>query len=95
LKEEIKLTTDWLEKILSPEEITEAHIRAQVAMVLQDFRRNNGYSQKDLAKLFGVTQGLISRWENAEENLTIGTLSKISTITGAIVTIDLPEEIAI
>jgi transcriptional regulator with XRE-family HTH domain len=89
------MTTDWLEKILSPEEIIESHIRAQVAMVLQDFRRNNEYSQKDLAKLFGITQGLISRWENAEENLTIGTLSKISTITGAIITIDLPEEIAI
>jgi DNA-binding transcriptional regulator YiaG len=88
-------TSDWLTQSLTAEEIAETRIRAQIAMVLQDFRREHEYSQKDLAKLLGITQGLLSRWENAEENLTINTLARISLVTGAVVTVNAPDKIAI
>ena len=35
-------------------------------------------SQQELANRLGVTQVMISRWENGEENFTVATLAKIS-----------------
>jgi len=48
-------------------------------MLDQRQRKSKGYTQHELAKKLGVSQVMVSRWENGEENFTIDTLAKIST----------------
>jgi transcriptional regulator with XRE-family HTH domain len=78
-------TTNWLTEDMTAEQTAQARLCACVLMYLQDYRREHGMTQQQLAELLGVSQGMVSRWENAEENLTIGTLVKIATATGATV----------
>jgi DNA-binding XRE family transcriptional regulator len=80
--------SNWLHEGLTPDEIEESRIKAKVMMLLQDFRREHGYTQRQLGKLLGVTQGLVSRWENGDENIKISTLAKIAVVTGAVIEIN-------
>jgi len=43
---------------------------------------NASYTQQELANMLGVSQVMISRWENGEENFTIATLARISKALG-------------
>jgi transcriptional regulator with XRE-family HTH domain len=69
----------WIQDSLSVEERKTAEYIAVIATSIQQQRRTKNYSQKDLAQKMGVSQVMISRWENGEENFTIGTLAKISS----------------
>lgn len=69
----------WLSDSLSQEEIKTAKCIAQIAASIQRQRKAKGYTQKELAERLGVSQVMVSRWENGEENITITTLVKIST----------------
>ena len=71
--------SSWLSDSLSKEEITTAKYIAQIAASIQRQRKAIGYTQQDLARRLGVSQVMVSRWENGEENITIATLVKIST----------------
>jgi transcriptional regulator with XRE-family HTH domain len=77
---------------LTPEELEESRLRARVMVLLQNYRKKHGYTQRELAELFGVTQGLVSRWENCEENFKISTLVKIAIVTGTHIEIDFSEK---
>jgi len=72
----------WLTEQLTPEEIAVAEYTAQIAISIQRQRKIKGYTQKELARKLGVSQVMISRWENGEENFTIATLAKISSALG-------------
>jgi predicted transcriptional regulator len=72
----------WLKDSLSQEERKAAELIAAIAASIQLQRHSLGYSQKDLAGILGVSQVMISRWENGEENFTVATLAKISTALG-------------
>jgi ribosome-binding protein aMBF1 (putative translation factor) len=69
----------WLVDSLSEEERKTARHIADIAASIQWKRRLLGYTQTDLAQKLSVSQAMISRWENGEENFTVSTLSKISS----------------
>ncbi|GHT56255.1 hypothetical protein FACS1894109_04640 [Spirochaetia bacterium] len=72
----------WLLDSLSYDERIAAEFVADIAVSIQITRRERGYTQKELAKKLGVSQVMISRWENGEENFTAATLAKISSALG-------------
>jgi ribosome-binding protein aMBF1 (putative translation factor) len=72
----------WLLDSLSYDEQIAAEFVADIAMSIQIARRERGYTQKELAEKVGVSQVMISRWENGEENFTAATLAKISSALG-------------
>ena len=45
---------------------------------IASFRVKSGMSQKDVVKISGINETTISRIENGETNVTIGTLNKIA-----------------
>lgn len=68
----------WLSDHLSEEEITVAKYIAQIATAIQRQRKAMGLTQRELAQRLGVSQVMVSHWENGEKNFTIATLAKIS-----------------
>jgi ribosome-binding protein aMBF1 (putative translation factor) len=70
--------TTWLIDALSADEQEKAKLLGDIAASIQDRRRELGYTQKDLANKLGVSQVMISRWENGDENFTVSTLARIS-----------------
>ena len=68
----------WLFDYMSQEESITAKYIGQIASIIQRRRKEKGYTQQELANKLGVSQTIISRWENGEENFTIATLVKIS-----------------
>ena len=69
----------WLVDSFSQEECAAAKYIAQVSVIIQSQRKAKGYTQAELAKKLGVTQAIVSRWENGEENITLTTLVKIAS----------------
>ena len=69
----------WLSDYLTQEESDTAKYIAQIATIIQRQRKEKGYTQQELASMLGVSQVIVSRWENGEENFTIATLAKISS----------------
>ena len=72
----------WLSDHLTKEESITLKYIAQIAAVIQRQRKALGYTQQDLAGRLGVSQAMVSRWENGEENFTAATLAKIATTLG-------------
>ncbi|MCL1849367.1 MAG: helix-turn-helix transcriptional regulator [Clostridiales bacterium] len=84
IKEKLGKSTDnsWLSDSFTFEEsITRKYI-AQIAATIQRHRKAKGYTQQELADILGVSQAMVSRWENGEENFTIATLARISRALG-------------
>ncbi|MDD2902398.1 MAG: helix-turn-helix transcriptional regulator, partial [Syntrophales bacterium] len=55
-------------------------VHAQVARIIYDLRKEAGLTQKELAKLIGTTQSVISRLEDADyEGHSLSMLSRIAT----------------
>ena len=84
IKEKISNSKDsaWLSDNLTTEESIIAKYIAQIAATIQRQRKSEGYTQQELADILGVSQTMVSRWENGEENFTIATLAKISKALG-------------
>lgn len=70
--------TTWLLDSFAPEAVAENHILADTSTIIQRQRKSMGLSQKELAQRLGVSQGLVSRWENGEDNLTMETIARIA-----------------
>lgn len=49
-----------------------------ISSKILDYRLKKNMSQKALADFFGVTQGMISKWESCEYNFSIEQVCKIS-----------------
>ena len=73
---------NWLIDALSDDERKAAEFIALIARSIQEQRRIQGLTQKQLAEKLGVTQAMISQWENGEENFTVATLARISSALG-------------
>ena len=56
----------------------EAGIEVRMAIQIAKARERAHLTQGQLAKAIGTTQSVISRIERADQNLTLGTLSKIA-----------------
>ena len=46
------------------------HLFADIAVSIQTKRKAIGLTQKELADKLGVSQAMVSRWGNGEENFT-------------------------
>jgi transcriptional regulator with XRE-family HTH domain len=58
-------------------------LHAQVARTIYDLRKQAGLTQKDLARLIGTTQSVISRLEDADyEGHSLSMLSRIAAALG-------------
>lgn len=55
-----------------------ADIEVRLAITIVKARERAHLTQTQLAKAIGTTQSVISRIERADQNLTLGTLSKIA-----------------
>lgn len=77
MKKTITQSTNWLTAGLSEEELLAKKTLAIIAADIQLKRIEMGLDQKEFAKLLGVSQGMISRWESGTYNFTITTLINI------------------
>ena len=77
MKKTINKTTNWLTSSYTKEELLIRKTLAIVAAEIQLKRIDMGLDQKQFAKLLGVSQGMVSRWESGEYNFTIATLVNI------------------
>ena len=76
---EIKGDTSKVDEIIEYEEILFA-----ISKSLKEYRKEKGFSQKELAKLLDVDQTMISKLESGEYNPTFKQLHKISrTLTNS------------
>lgn len=64
-----------------------ALIRGAIAAAIINKRHELGLTQKGLAEKCNVSQGMVSKWESAEYNFTISTLSELMS------TLDIPFDI--
>jgi len=84
VKEKMGKATEsaWLSDYLTQEESITTKYVAQIAATIQRQRKAIGYTQQELASKLGVSQVMVSRWENGDENFTVATLAKISAALG-------------
>jgi transcriptional regulator with XRE-family HTH domain len=69
--------SDWLSKSYTKSEFKARKQLAIISAKIQLKRIENGLSQQEFALLFGVTQGMISKWESGEYNFSVNTLTEI------------------
>jgi len=72
----------WLVDELTDDERRAAEYIAAIAVSIQQERRSQGLTQKEFASRLGVSQTMVSQWENGEKNFTVATLVKISLALG-------------
>lgn len=58
-------------------EVVKAMRMSEIALTIFHIRQELHMSQTQFAEYLGVTQGMVSRWENGDYNFTVGTLSDI------------------
>lgn len=63
---------------LPDEELLMAAIQSDIAAAISTARTAKGLSQQQLADSLGVSQALVSRWENGDANFTLETLVRIA-----------------
>ena len=62
---------------LSVTDIKKADVLSTIAVEISKARIDRNMNQKEFANLIGVSQGMVSRWENGNCNFTIETLVDI------------------
>lgn len=67
-------TTSWLTNGISEEQLKIEKALAIISAKIYTKRAEMGLDQKSFAKVMGVTQGMISRWESGTYNFSISTL---------------------
>lgn len=78
----LKSMSDLLELFedsLKPSDLIEARAISQVTGTIIRERKRLGLDQKEFAEKLGVSQSLVSRWENGNSNFTIKSLAEIAT----------------
>jgi len=68
---------DYKKTLLTPEERRELDIKVAIITAIINARNTAGYSQKQLEKLTGVKQPIISRMEKGETDPRLTTVLKI------------------
>jgi ribosome-binding protein aMBF1 (putative translation factor) len=80
LKEKIENAeeTSWVTDGIEPSEIMLTLINARIAAQIRFARQDLGLTRDQLAKQLGVSQYVISKWENPEHDFSISDLCKIA-----------------
>ncbi len=68
---------EFMESILTPEEIAESELRVSIIGELIKARQEKGISQKKLEELSGVKQPIIARMEKGSTNPQLTTILKV------------------
>jgi transcriptional regulator with XRE-family HTH domain len=69
--------SDWLFESYSRSEFKSRKQLAIIAAKIQLKRIEKGLNQQEFAKVMGVSQGMISKWESGEYNFSVNTLTEI------------------
>jgi ribosome-binding protein aMBF1 (putative translation factor) len=82
LKEKIENAeeTSWVTDGIDPSEIMLTAINARIAAQIRLARQDLGLTRDQLAKQLGVSQYVISKWENPEHDFSISDLCKITMV---------------
>lgn len=83
---------DLLSEYTSRSDIYAAKAIAKISMSIFNQRKELKMTQKQFAKMMGVTQGMISKWESADYNFTIETIAQIAEKLHMVFEIDLKPE---
>lgn len=82
------------EGIISKADVYSSKVNADVSIALIKKRAQLGMNQKQFADFMGVTQGMISKWENGGYNFTVRAIAEICEKLGCTFDIVIEEEIA-
>lgn len=66
---------NWLISSVSADELKRIKLLARVSAYIEQTRLERNYTQKEFAKMMGVSQGMVSKWESGEYNFSIETLT--------------------
>ena len=69
---------DFMAKYISKSDSYATNAIAKISMFIYKCRSDLKMSQKEFAKMMGVTQGMVSKWESANYNFTIENIAQIS-----------------
>ena len=69
--------SNWLTKGVSDEQLKTEKALAVISAKIYTRRMKLGLDQRAFAKLMGVTQGMISKWESGTYNFSIASLIRI------------------
>lgn len=75
-------TSTWLVDAFTEEEIKASDFIALIAVSIQQHRMELGMTQREFARKLGVSQAMVSQWENGEKNFTVATLVRIASALG-------------
>lgn len=81
-----------LSDYVSNSDVYAARATAKISMSIFKHRKEMKMTQKQFAEMMGVSQGMVSKWESAEYNFTIETLSQIAEKLHMVFEIDLKPE---
>ncbi len=73
----VEVLLEEVAKNLSPAELKESLYLSEISAKLTLCRIKAGLTKKEFAAWLGVSPRLVSRWENAEHDFTIGELTHI------------------
>ena len=65
---------------MDAKELTLMALQVSISSVITAKRIKLGMTQKQFANKMGVSQGLVSRWENGDANFTLETLVNIANV---------------
>ena len=73
---------DEIRQAISPDMKIQMDLSVAIANRIYSILEQRGLSQKDFARLMGKTETEVSRWLSGTHNLTISTISKITSVLG-------------
>lgn len=77
-EDRMKTLLDAITKDMDDEDVVLGGLQSMIASEITVRRIKRGLSQKECARLLGVSQGLLSKWESGDTNFTLSTLVHIA-----------------
>lgn len=83
---------NYLSSHISKSDIYASKAIAKISMFIFKYRQDLNMTQKDFARMLGVSQGMVSKWESSEYNFTIQNIAQISEKLKVVFDIDFTPE---
>ena len=83
---------DFLSNYISKSDVYAARAISKVSTFIYKYRKELNMSQRDFARMMGVSQGMVSKWESAEYNFTVENIANIAEKLGVIFDIEFTPE---
>ena len=85
---------DEIRQTISPDMKIQMELSVAIANRIYSILEQRGLSQKDFARLMGKTETEVSRWLSGTHNLTISTISKITSVLGEDIIVPVPPTVS-